>query len=275
MTYLLMGSALLGMVYVLGRLFVTANTATLTQAFKWVAIILGGVLALLLILRGQVLLAGIPAALSAWGWKALRGAPLFYQLWRAWRRNRPGAGPYGGSSRAGYGYGYGGTGSTGNAGTASGSSAVDTDYLSMRLDLSTGAMTGHVRKGRFQGAELDSLSLTDQCALLAELRSADEQGASILEAYLDRIHGPDWRRQDRGQEQQAGAGEGSGSSTGRRGGMSHDEALHVLGLESGAGPDDIKEAHRRLMLANHPDRGGSDYLAAKINEAKDVLLGRR
>jgi len=55
--------------------------------------------------------------------------------------------------------------------------------------------------------------------------------------------------------------------------MSREEALKVLGLGPGASQDDIREAHRRLILQNHPDRGGSDYLASKINEAKDVLLG--
>ena len=55
--------------------------------------------------------------------------------------------------------------------------------------------------------------------------------------------------------------------------MSREEALKVLGLGAGASEDDIREAHRRLILQNHPDRGGSDYLASKTNEAKDVLLG--
>jgi curved DNA-binding protein CbpA len=54
--------------------------------------------------------------------------------------------------------------------------------------------------------------------------------------------------------------------------MSRAEALHVLGLEEGASKEDIRSAHRRLMLQIHPDKGGTSYLAAKINEAKDVLL---
>jgi len=54
--------------------------------------------------------------------------------------------------------------------------------------------------------------------------------------------------------------------------MSRDEALKVLGLAPGAGDDDIRAAYRRLMQQNHPDKGGSDYLASKINQAKDVLL---
>jgi hypothetical protein len=58
----------------------------------------------------------------------------------------------------------------------------------------------------------------------------------------------------------------------RRGAMSHSEALKVLGLEEGATEEQIRAAHRRLILQIHPDKGGTSYLAAKINEAKDVLL---
>lgn len=54
--------------------------------------------------------------------------------------------------------------------------------------------------------------------------------------------------------------------------MTEEEALRILGLARGAGPDDIKAAHRRIIEQIHPDRGGSDYLAAKVNLAKDFLL---
>jgi len=55
--------------------------------------------------------------------------------------------------------------------------------------------------------------------------------------------------------------------------MSRAEALKVLGLEESAGEEEIRAAHRRLILQAHPDKGGTSYLAAKINEAKDILLG--
>jgi DnaJ-domain-containing protein 1 len=56
-------------------------------------------------------------------------------------------------------------------------------------------------------------------------------------------------------------------------GMSRKEALAVLGVHEDASEEDIVAAHRKLMQKMHPDRGGNDYLAAKINQAKDVLLG--
>ena len=99
-------------------------------------------------------------------------------------------------------------------------------------------------------------SLYDYCA------RASDQSISLLEAWLDRNR-PEWR------ETWTGRDKAKQASTGA---MSRDEAFSVLGLKSGASSEDIKNAHRRLMKEFHPDRGGSDYLAAKINQAKDVLL---
>ncbi|XP_011010347.1 PREDICTED: mitochondrial import inner membrane translocase subunit TIM14-1 isoform X2 [Populus euphratica] len=56
--------------------------------------------------------------------------------------------------------------------------------------------------------------------------------------------------------------------------MTRKEAALILGIRENAGAEKVKEAHRRVMVANHPDAGGSHYLASKINEAKDVMLGK-
>ena len=147
----------------------------------------------------------------------------------------------------------------GQAGPAdSGSSAIETAWLRMTLDRASGALDGEVRAGRFAGQPLRRLSLDELRALHAECGAVDAQSARLIEAYLDRLH-PGWR--DR-------------PPPGSSGRMTRDEALQVLGLAAGAGPDQIREAHHKLMLKLHPDLGGSDYLAGKINLARDVLLER-
>ncbi|HTZ81192.1 MAG TPA: DnaJ domain-containing protein [Stellaceae bacterium] len=143
-------------------------------------------------------------------------------------------------------------------------SEVETDYLRMSLDHETGTMSGLVRKGREQGHRLEELDLPRLLALWREVRAEDPASANLLEGYLDRIH-PDWR--------EAAAPPGGGAARAATG-MTVEEALSVLGLKPGAGPAEIKEAHRRLMMKLHPDQGGSDVLAAQVNRAKDVLLGK-
>jgi DnaJ-class molecular chaperone len=91
----------------------------------------------------------------------------------------------------------------------------------------------------------------------------------VLETYLDRIHGADWRGTGGGDE--TGGGRESGTA-GAGGSMSRDQAYEVLGLHPGATETEIREAHRKLLMANHPDKGGSTFIAAQINQAKDVLL---
>lgn len=141
-------------------------------------------------------------------------------------------------------------------------STLHTDYLDVELDHDTGAMAGTVRAGRFAGRNLGDMTIDELKALHAECAGADPQSAPIVAAFLDRTFGSDWRSAG-GPEAQPPPG----------GPMSREEALSILGLSPDATEEEIREAHRRLMKRLHPDQGGSDYLAAKLNAAKDVLLG--
>lgn len=148
-------------------------------------------------------------------------------------------------------------------------SRVRTAYLEMFLEHDTGSMDGRVMQGGYTGRALSELGLAELIDLWGECRAHDGQSRQLLEAYLDR-RDPDWRAT-------AGAGpagEGTGAEAGHRHGgpMTVEEAHEVLGLAPGAGQDDIRRAHRTLMKKLHPDQGGSTYLAAKLNEAKDTLL---
>jgi DnaJ-domain-containing protein 1 len=128
-------------------------------------------------------------------------------------------------------------------------------------------MTGTVLRGRFAGLRLEELGRADLLALLRECRAEDEESARLAEAYLDRAH-PDW------QEDVAGARTGAPPPRGSSADVTVDEAYAILGLAAGATAQQIREAHRRLMKQLHPDHGGTDYLATKINRARDVLLNR-
>jgi hypothetical protein len=143
------------------------------------------------------------------------------------------------------------------------SSRVRTAWLEMALDHDTGEMRGSVLAGRHKGASLDSLNTPSLVDLLAE---ADDETRALLLPYLDR-RDPAWREHAQGD---AAAGRASASG----GKMSDEEAHQILGLQAGASADDIGRAHRALMKKFHPDQGGSTYLAARINEAKEILLRR-
>jgi hypothetical protein len=149
-----------------------------------------------------------------------------------------------------------------------GTSRVGSRYLRMELNHATGALDGTILAGEHRGARLSELSLEQIVSLWRELRVEDEDSARLLQAYLDRQHGAAWRTQ---------AGDGTHTDEtppSRRTQMSREEALQILGLGPDASDAEIVAAHRRLMQKLHPDRGGSTYLAAKINQAKDQLLGR-
>jgi hypothetical protein len=145
-------------------------------------------------------------------------------------------------------------------------SAVETAKLRMSLDHDSGEMDGEVRSGAFAGRRLAALSAEELMTLLAECRRDDTPSVALLESYLDRRFGADWREEAEKAEKRRGAG-------GRGPAMTRQEALEILGLAEGAGPEQIKEAYRRLMMKLHPDAGGSAYLATKLNQAKELLLG--
>lgn len=159
-----------------------------------------------------------------------------------------------------------GTGPFAKAKPSSGqTSSVRTDWLEMILDHDTGAMHGTVLRGRFSGRPLADLGQEDLITLATEIEHADPRSGQLLAAYLERTF-PDWRSFAGGAHGEAGSSAGAGS-------MSREEALAILGLEEGASEADIHKAHRSLMKKLHPDQGGSTYLATKLNEAKERLLG--
>jgi hypothetical protein len=153
--------------------------------------------------------------------------------------------------------GWGGRGKT-----AGQSSQVRSRFLDMTLDHDTGALNGVIIAGPHAGRSLDEFDLGQLAALIPAF---DPESCALLESYLDRRF-PGWRQDTQG----AGAGRQSSQTT--SGKMTAEEAYQILGLQPGAGRDEIGRAHRSLMKKLHPDQGGSTYLAARVNEAKETLL---
>ena len=240
MLFLLGGLAILGGFLLLVYLFANADPARLARNLKWASIAVAAVAVTALVL--------LPPAreFAALLFPLAMSMPLLSRLRRIVDRYRA---PAGGQT-----------------------STVTTAFLRMSLDHDTGSMSGTVRRGQFAGLRVEELGVGDLLALLRECRAEDEEGARLLEAYLDRLH-PDWRDELSGGRASGGTGGGGTHSAGAD--VSVEEAYAILGVKPGATPEQIKEAHRRLMVKLHPDHGGSDYLATKINRARDVLLRSR
>jgi hypothetical protein len=142
-------------------------------------------------------------------------------------------------------------------------SRVRSAFFEMELEHDSGDMDGRVVAGPHQGAALKALDVKTLVGMLSEI---DEESRALLVAYLDR-RDPRWSEHAQGD---AATGRPAASS----GKMSEQEAYQILGLETGASAEDISHAHRTLMKKFHPDQGGSTYLAARINEAKETLVRR-
>ena len=160
-------------------------------------------------------------------------------------------------SLAGFGFGFGSR----TQKTPGQTSRVRSGFVEMELDHDTGAMRGRILAGQHRGVALDALDVATVAGLLPQI---DEESRALLAAYLDR-RDPAWR-----EHAQSDTATGQGGAA--RGPMTHQEAYQILGLEPGARAEDIVSAHRTLMKRLHPDLGGTNYLAARINEAKDTLL---
>ena len=252
LAYAILGIALLAGILLIFRWFITAQPKTLIRMGKW--IVLGGISVLAVIL----------AATGRLQWVLASGMmllPWLVPLIRAARRASDG---------------YSGTSGGGNRGRTS---DVETRFLRMSLDHDSGELDGMILEGPQAGSRLADTGLGDLLELLILCRKNDQQSAQVLEAYLDRAH-PDWRVQAGGPDiASGGPSAGESRQEGGRGGansgmMTPQEAYEILGLEPGASESDIKTAHHRLIASLHPDRGGTNYLAAKVNQARRVLLGR-
>ncbi len=238
--YFILGVSLLAGVLLAGRWFVNADPKAIIRAGKYIAV-------------GVLVCTGVFMMVTGRFASGLPLAVFSLALLRRWRmpnlRFR-----MNGSGRPS-------PGRTSEVGTA---------WLKMSLEHDTGVMRGMVQKGPWAGVELSALSLEQLVALLGDCWAEDAQSAQLLETYLERRFGPDWREKAQGGNAHRGkSGPNGGPASGR---MTKEEAYDVLGVPPGAGADEIKEAYRRLMQKMHPDQGGSTYLAAKINQARDVLL---
>ena len=145
-------------------------------------------------------------------------------------------------------------------------SSVNTEFLEMNLHHDTGEMSGLIKKGDKKGQKVESLNLHQLFELLEEAKS-DATSIQLLERFLDKKFDETWRDEYHGTTENS-----QNNAHYNPGTIDRLKALDILGLIDPVTNEQIKEAHRRLMLANHPDRGGSTFLATQINEAKDFLL---
>jgi DnaJ domain len=238
MPTLIAGAVAVIVLYLLLQMFRAANPAVLARAIK----IAGGVVSLAVAafvgLRGELAVA-IP--LGVFGAGLLGWAPF---------------------GSIGFGN-FGGIFSGFNSGRSAGrTSQVRSQFIEMILDHDTGQLAGRFVAGPYAGHSLDEFDMPQLSAMIPNF---DAESVALLESYLDRRF-PAWR--ENAQRNTAG-GQRRAATSGK---MSDEEAYQILGLQPGASRDDIGRAHRTLMKKLHPDQGGSTYLAARVNEAKDTLL---
>ena len=242
MSYLILAGFLLVAALIGGRALLDADPKKLAQGLRLGGGVALGVAGLFLSIRG-LFFVGAPVALFGLGMVA-RGL--------GWH-GLPGGLGIGGRRQP----------------SSGGESKVRSAHLEMTLDHDSGDMVGRILKGDQAGQMLSDLDLPTLTALWYQWQQVDPDAARLLESYLDRVHGHNWREGDaRARDDGRTAPPGSSSSS-----MTRAEALSILELTSDATADEIRQAHRRLMKKAHPDQGGATWHAAKLNQAKDYLLG--
>jgi len=238
MPTLIAGAVAVLVLYLVLQMFRAANPVALARAIK----IVGGVISLAIAafvgLKGELAVA-IPLGIF--------GAGLL------------GWSPFQATGFGNIGTIFGGNGAQRSAGQAS---RVRSRFFEMMLDHDSGTLTGQIVAGPHAGHSLDEFDLPQLAAMIPDL---DGESVALLESYLDRRF-PAWREHA---QSNAAGGQRRAAATGK---MTDEEAYQILGLQPGAGREEIGRAHRALMKKLHPDQGGSTYLAARVNEAKDTLL---
>lgn len=231
--------ALAAVGYIIYTLYLRNRKKPTKQQMIKLGLVVGGLFFILMALTGRasIIFAAIGALMTA----GMRYYPLIIRHWPQIRRlYSKHVNPSGAAGRA---------------------SKVTTPLFVMILDHDSGHMDAKITDGSFNGRHLSELSIEELKSFYRFCQGKDAQAMRILESYIQRERIAEWQDAPNNENQAASSGK-----------TSLGEAWDILGLQPGAGKKEIIEAHRRLMSRMHPDKGGSNYLAAKINEAKKILL---
>lgn len=231
-TILIVGAALIGLL-VLFQLVRKADLRKLVRSVRWIVGGLAAVLTAFMLLRGQVAIASVTGYAAFSILKFGRLGPWSFESDELGEDNQ---------------------------------SAVRSRYITMTLDHDAGTVEGKVIAGAFRGADLMDLGEDETRQLLDEV-AADPDSLALLQTWLDKNRAG-WREYFDEQDARGRANSDEPAAAAD----TEAEAYEVLGLKPGATAEDVRAAYRKLMMGVHPDQGGSEYLAAKINAAKDRLL---